>query len=224
MWEINAWELIKLGGPLMAPIVLCSVLAVSITISKLTYLARISTDVRGLKTQIFTLLKSNDIKAAVRVCDTNPSSVARILKAGILKSGLAREEIKEAMEEASVFEIPLLEKNLTALSTIANICPLLGLLGTAVGMTTIFHAIQATSRGLNPVTAGDLAGGIWQALLTTVAGLMVAIPAFVAYHYLLNRVNALILEMERAAGELVNFLAHFAEPSTCALTPAEENE
>ena len=99
-----------------------------------------------------------------------------------------------------------MEKNLPALATIAHISPLLGLLGTVTGMVRCFQAIQAKAVSLHPVSPGDLAGGIWEALLTTVAGLIVAIPTFVAYNYLVNRVNHFILEIEKAATELVNFL------------------
>ena len=92
------------------------------------------------------------------------------------------------------------------LSTIAHITPLLGLLGTVVGMVRCFQVIQEKSTSLNPVSPGDLAGGIWQALVTTVAGLAVAIPAYVAYNYLINKVDGFVLEMERSATDLVNIL------------------
>ena len=211
IWGMNAWELIKMGGPLMVPILLCSLFALGIVIEKLIHFSMIQTNVLQLKSKVFALIKGNQIKEAIQLCDANPSPVAKILKAGILKFGASREEIKEAMEDASLFEIPKLENRLGALATIAHISPLLGLLGTVTGMTTSFHTIQVRAASLNPVTPGDLAGGIGEALITTVAGLMVAIPTFVAYNYCVSRINRFTLEMERAATELVNFMCHVAE-------------
>ena len=118
------------------------------------------------------------------------------------------------MEDVSLFEIPKLESRLSALSTIAQIAPLLGLLGTVTGMTASFHTIQVRASSLNPVTPGDLAGGIGEALLTTVAGLIVAIPAFVAYNYFVNRINHVVLDMERGATELTNFMCQISETTT----------
>jgi len=210
IWEINAGQLILRGGPVMVPIILCSVFALAIILEKLIYFSSIHTDTNKLKQQVFELIKQDRIKDALQLCNQNRSPVAKILKAGILKFGHPREDIKEAIEDISLFEIPNLEKRFTALATIAHITPLLGLLGTVTGMTDTFHTIQQRSSSLNPITPGDLAGGIWEALLTTVAGLMVAIPTYVAYRYLISRVNALVLEMERAGTELVNFLGHLS--------------
>ncbi len=211
IWEMNAWSLIKSGGPIMVPIILCSVFALGIVIEKLLYFSFIKTDVMRLKRQVFDRIKSNRIKESIELCDANRSPVAKILKAGILKFGAPREEIKESMEDISLFEIPKLESRLSALATIAHISPLLGLLGTVTGMTASFHTIQVRAASLNPVTPGDLAGGIGEALLTTVAGLMVAIPTFVAYNYFVHRTNHFVLEMERGATELVNFIFQITE-------------
>lgn len=211
IWEINGWELIKAGGPIMAPILLCSFFAITIIVEKLIYFFAIQINPQQLKTQVFEFVKKNKIKKAIEICDSTRSPIAKILKGGIIKFGSRRDEIKEAMEDVSLFEIPKLEKRLSALATIAHVSPLLGLLGTVTGMTGSFHTIQIRSTSLNPVTPGDLAGGIWEALLTTVAGLIVAIPTFVAYNYCVSRVNTIVLEMERAATELVNFLCQITE-------------
>jgi len=211
IWEMNAWKLIQAGGPIMAPILLCSLIALGIIIEKFIYFSSIKSNVIELKTSIFDLIKNNKIKESIQACDNNLSPVAKILKAGIIKFGCSRDEIKEAMEDVSLFEIPKLESRLNALATIAHIAPLLGLLGTVTGMTASFHTIQVRAASLNPVTPGDLAGGIGEALLTTVAGLMVAIPTYVAYNYCVHRINQFILEMERAATELVNFISQLTE-------------
>ena len=211
VWEMNAWGLIKLGGPLMAPIILCSIFAVGIVIEKIIYFAGIKTDVNDLKRNIFDAIKKNNIKEALQMCDISRSPVAKILKAGILKFGSSREEIKENMEDVSLFEIPKLESRLAALATISHVSPLLGLLGTVTGMISCFYTLQAAAASMNPATPGDLAGGIAQALLTTVTGLMVAIPTYVAYNYFVHRIDRFILEMERAGTELVNFMSHSGE-------------
>ena len=219
---MSVFQFIMAGGPIMWPILLCSVFALGIIITKLIYLGSIQTDPYELKNKVFALVKDNRIKEAVELCNTNPSPVAKILKAGILKFGCSREEIKETIEGISLFEIPTLEKNLNLSAIIANVCPLLGLLGTVTGMITVFQTIQVRAASLNPVTPGDLAGGIWQALLTTVASLIVSIPAFVGYNYCVSRVNTIVLDMERAATELVNFLCHISESSPMNMDDKED--
>lgn len=211
IWEINALTLLKKGGPLMIPLLLCSVFALGIIFEKIIFFAFIKTNVRQFKENIFNDLKHNKIKEALQRCDENRSPVAKIMHAGIVKFGSSRDEIKESMEDASLFQIPKLESRLGALATIAHVSPLVGLLGTVTGMTASFHTIQVRAASLNPVTPGDLAGGIGEALLTTVAGLMVAIPTFVAYNYFVNRVNFFTLEMERGATELVNYMTQITE-------------
>jgi len=206
IWQINAWELIVSGGPIMIPIVLCSFLAVAIVIEKFIYFSMIKADPQKMRKIVFDLVKNNKIKEAVAYCEDSPSPIAKVMEAGLLKFGSSKEEVKEALNDASIFEIPKLERRLTALATIAHISPLLGLLGTVTGMAANFHTIQVRAASLNPVTPGDLAGGIWEALLTTVAGLVVAIPTFVIYNYLVSRINRFILEMEHSATELLNYL------------------
>src|SRR3989338_7758490 len=211
IWEMNAWALIKLGGPIMVPILLCSIFALAITIEKFFYFASINVDTSKLKKDIFDAIKNNQIKEAITLCDNNRSPVAKILKAGIIKFGSSREDIKENIEEASLFEIPKLESRLGILATIAHVSPFLGLLGTATGIIATFNTIQMRSASMNPITAGNLAGGIGEALITTVAGLMVAVPTFIAYNYCVSRINHLTLDMERAATDLINFMRRITE-------------
>ena len=206
LYTMSVWGLFKAGGPVMWPILLCSIFALAFILEKFWYLHRISIDTRVFLNDILDKMKHHQIKEALQICDATRSPLAHILKAGILKYDRQRSQIKEAIEDASLYEIPRLEKGLSMLATIAHISPLLGLLGTVTGMVRCFQVIQAKATSFNPVSPGDLAGGIWEALLTTVAGLIVAIPTFVAYNYLVNRVNNFILEMEKASTELVNFL------------------
>lgn len=213
IWEMSAWQLIKAGGPVMVPIVLCSLFALGIFIEKMIFFASIKTNVATLKQRVFESIKNNNIKEAVQYCDQSRSPIAKILRAGLVKFGSSRDSIKESIEGVSLIEVPKLENRLSALATIAHISPLLGLLGTATGMMACFQTIHLRAASLNPVTPGDLAGGIAEALLTTIAGLMVAIPAFVAYNYFVSLVNRQVLDMEHAATELVNFMCQFTEAS-----------
>jgi biopolymer transport protein ExbB len=190
----------------MWPILLCSIFALSLVLEKLWFLHKIKIDTREFLNRILEKMKRHETKDALKICDDTASPIARILKAGILRYDRTRAQIKEAIEDAALYEMPRLEKNLSMLATIAHIAPLLGLLGTVTGMVRCFQMVQAKTTTFNPVSPGDLAGGIWEALLTTVAGLIIAIPTFVAYNYLVNRINNFILEMEKASTELVNFL------------------
>ncbi|NQT94876.1 MAG: MotA/TolQ/ExbB proton channel family protein [Candidatus Omnitrophica bacterium] len=194
------------GGPVMYPIILCSIIAFAIVIERVYHLHRARIDTRKFMDEIANVLKRNKIMEAIEMCDNTPGPIAHILKAGVLKHDRPKHEIKESIEEAGLYEVPRLEKRLPMLATIAHIAPLLGLLGTVVGMVGCFQVIQEKSTSLNAVSPGDLAGGIWAALLTTAAGLVVAIPTYVAYNYLVNKVNSLVLDMERSATDLTNIL------------------
>lgn len=211
IWEMKPWALVAAGGPLMIPIIICSVLALALVIEKTLFFLSIRTDVAALKQKVFVFVRENKIKEAVRFCDEFRAPVAKILKAGLMKFSSSKEDVKESMEDASLFEIPRLESRLPALATIAHIAPLLGLLGTVTGMITVFHTIQLRSAGMNSISPGDLAGGIWEALITTVAGLMVAIPTFVAYNFFVHRVNRYVQEMERSATELLQHMSRVVE-------------
>ncbi len=206
LYTMNAWQVFTAGGPVMWPIFLCSVFACAIVLEKFWYMQRIKIDTQKFLDNVLDTMKRRSTKEALALCDSVKSPIANILKAGILKYDRPRAQIIEAIEDASLYEIPRIEKNLPALATIAHVAPLLGLLGTATGMVRCFQMIQAKARVFNAVSPGDLAGGVWEALLATVAGLVVAIPAFIAYNYLAGRVNNCILEMEKASTELVNFL------------------
>lgn len=206
LYKMSLWQIFLAGGPVMWPILLCSIFALAIALEKIWYLHRIDISTQEFLKKILEKMKRHEIKEALQVCDSTKSPIAHILKAGILKYDRPRPQIIEAIEDASLYEIPRIEKSLSTLATIAHVSPLLGLLGTVTGMVRCFQTIQAKATTFHPVSPGDLAGGIWEALLTTVAGLVVAIPTFVLYNYLVNRINHFILEMEKASTELVNFL------------------
>ncbi|MFH1304914.1 MAG: MotA/TolQ/ExbB proton channel family protein [Candidatus Omnitrophota bacterium] len=200
------WEFIIKGGPLMFLIILCSVIALAVVIEKIWHLRRAEINTGEFMEDISETLRRNRIPEAIDKCNAMPGPIAHILKAGILKHDRPRSEIKEAIEDAGLHEVPRLEKNLSALATIAHIAPLLGLLGTVTGMVRAFQVIEQKAGALVPVNPGDLAGGIWEALITTVAGLAVAIPTYVVYNFLVSKVDGFVLEMEKSATDLVNIL------------------
>ena len=201
------FSFIAKGGPVMIPIILGSVFALAIIIERVFHLRRARINTKEFMDSIAQILKRNKIMEAIDKCENTPGPIAHIMKAGIIKHDRSRQEIKEAIEDAGLHEVPRLEKRLGILATIAHIEPLLGLLGTVTGMVKCFQIIQQKSTSLYPISPGDLAGGIWEALITTVAGLVVAIPTLVAYNYLVSVVDDLVLEMETSAAELINILS-----------------
>jgi len=206
MWNIGMWDFMVKGGPIMWPILICSVLAFGILIERLMSLRREQIDTQSFMEQISKSIKRNKVMEALDLCDKTQGPIANILKAGILKHDRPRSEVREAIEDAAIHEVPRLEKNLPVLATLTHIAPLLGLLGTVTGMVNAFQVIENKASAMNPVNPGDLAGGIWEALLTMVFGLCVAIPATVAYNYLTSRVDGFVLDMERSATDLLNIL------------------
>ena len=149
------------------------------------------------------VLKRENVVEALSICDATPGPVARLVKIAILSRERGRDGVREALEEAGLLEVPALEEKLNLLATIAQIAPLMGLLGTALGFIHIFSVLQAKGSQAHIET---FAGGVWQALISTAAGLALAIPCYAAYNYLVNRVNNIVLDMEKAATEIVNIL------------------
>lgn len=197
------YDVIFRGGILMWPIMACSVVVVAITIERFLVLRQARIDTRDFMDTMRTVLRQNRIQEAVEICDETDGPIARIVRAGILKHRRSKDDIREAIEEAGHLEIPRLERYLSALATCAHIAPLLGLLGTVAGMIKAFAQIQYKKGQVNPA---DLAEGISNALVTTAAGLTVAIPTLVAYNYFVSRVDNMILAMEVSSSELVELL------------------
>jgi biopolymer transport protein ExbB len=200
---IGVIELFEKGGLVMYPILLCSILFVAILIERLFHLHRAQINTNEFVAGIRNIIKKRNIAEAISICEETPGPVAHVIKTGLVKHDRPKSEIREAIDDAALHEVPRLEKNLVVLATIAHISPLLGLFGTVLGMIQVFDKIQALGGRQDP---GQLAGGIGQALLTTAAGLAVAIPVFVAYNYLVSRVGALVWDMERSATEVVDLL------------------
>ena len=191
------------GGVVMVPIGLCSVLAMAIIVERLWNLRRKRLIRSDILNHIEELLRERKIPEATTLCKRHETVMTRILLVAILNHDRPRADIKEMIEDYGRQEVPSLERYLTTLGTIASISPLLGLLGTVVGLLRVFEAIAQEGGVPNPAI---LSGGIHNALITTVAGLCVAIPSLVAYNYFTRRAEGLILEVERISLRLLNIL------------------
>ena len=193
------WELVKAGGWMMLPIILCSIAAAGIIAERLWTLRPSRITPPNLLGQVWKWIKDKKLNnQKLKELRAN-SPLGQILAAGLANSKHGREIMKECIEEAAARAIHELERYLNALGTIAGVAPLLGLLGTVLGMIDIFSAFIGT----NMANAAQLAGGISKALITTAAGLFVAIPALFFHRFLQRRVDELVVGMEQEAIKLV---------------------
>ena len=197
-------DIFEKGGFLMYPIFLCSLIAITIFFERMFYLKSIKTKSKKFVLRVKNLVKKGSIELAISACRKSPTPISQIMLAGLMKFGRGRDEMKEAIEDSANQEIPVLERNLSTLSTIGNITPLLGLLGTVFGMVKAFNVIAVMGVGKPEA----LAGGISEALLTTAFGLSIAIPTIVVYNYLSHRVDKLIREMEINCVDLIDLLTY----------------
>jgi biopolymer transport protein ExbB len=196
-------ELLQKGGPLMGIIVLCSVTAVGIFFERLFALHRASVPVGELLRGLANILRRENYAEALQECATTPGPVARVAHAVILRHAAPRSDLREIAQEAGQLEVPKLERNMPLLATIAYATPLVGLLGTLIGLLTTFQEIASQS---GYATATDIAEGVYASLITSASALAVSLPAFVAYSYLSARINGLISDMERTGIEILAIL------------------
>lgn len=200
--EQAMFEIVRAGGWLMLPLILCSIMAVAITVERLWSLRRRRVLPSELSGKVATWVDRRQLDDRLVKALQDSSPLGQILAAGVVHRNATRDIMKEAIEDVGRHIVHDLERFLNTLGTIAAITPLLGLLGTVIGMVKVFAAITAQGVG-NPAV---LAGGISEALITTAAGLSIAIPTLIAYRYLRRRVDTLVLEMEKEAIELVDAL------------------
>jgi biopolymer transport protein ExbB len=191
------------GGILMWPILFCSIISVAIILERFYYFYRIRLDIPEFFSSIRGLLRKKKIEEALKLCQQTPAPLARVLACGIQKHKETNAFQEKAISRAGSWEVRGLEKHLRGLAIIGNITPLIGLLGTVVGMIKAFAKIQELG---GQVDASVLAGGIWEALLTTAAGLTVAIPTLVAYHYFEGKIDNMASWIKEIATELLEVL------------------
>ena len=203
----NLWQLILKGGPMMWPLILLSIAALAVAMEKIVYLSSIEKVWRVHKGKVFQSLQKESIQQTLSLCESLKNPFGRIIKAGLLKFGNASDVIKTAMEEAFLYESYRLKERMSILNFVMNVSALIGLLGTVIGLTTVFHSIQVRSNVLNPLSVGDVSVGIWQALFSTVLGLMVCILSFSAYSFCASQINNLIADLQITMAKALQVLA-----------------
>ena len=214
-------ELFLQGGLVMWPILLSSLITIAIIVEKYIVLSRSNVDPKQLMVKIRSALSRNDVASAVDACSKVKAPVANILKSGIINYKYGQQAVKEAIELSGKEEIFHLEKRLSVLANMAGVAPMLGFLGTVTGMILVFHTIEQLGGNVNPSV---LAGGIWEAMLTTAFGLVVGIPALYFYNYFVSRVNRFIFEIENSAEEFLGLMktGQMSEDETSAVKPTEK--
>ena len=200
---MSLMEIIYKGGIMMIPIILGSILAIGAFIERMLALRKININSHTFILQIKNLIYRKKVEEAVILCKETPGPMAAITLASLLKRDKPREEMKEAIESAGKTAIYKLEKNLGILANVAATAPMFGFLGTVTGMIRAFMQIQM--RG-GAVDASVLAGGIWEALITTAAGLIVGIPALLAHNYIAGKVEQHVFEMQENSTDLLDVM------------------
>lgn len=193
------WGYFTKGGPIMVPLLICSILGAIFIIERAINFYRVKGNTPEIFGAIRDALLQRDFHRAVEISESQDHPVANTLKAGLLRYGKSHDEIEKAMQSVALHEIAKLEKGLWILATIANIAPLFGFLGTVTGMINSFEALAEVGLG-NPKAVAE---GIAQALITTAAGLMIALPVQYAFNHLTNKVNNYTLDMETSAAMLL---------------------
>jgi len=205
--SLEKWQLLSLfekGGAMMYPILFSSVLMLGIAIERAYSLRRNNIINPAFVKDVRSQWDWQNIQKTLRLCNSYDNSLSRILKMGLLRFGGKLDEIERAIEAGGQHEASLMNSNLRVLGAVANITPMMGLLGTVIGMIKAFNVISLSGTG-NP---GLVASGISEALITTAAGMLVGIPALVLYHYFRGKIDRYVFEMEEIAIQLVEELSY----------------
>ena len=199
--SIFAVSLFTQGGPMMWVLFVLGVTGSVLFAERVLYLHRGQIRAKAFVDGIKNILAKRRIVEALTVCEETPGPVAVVVKAALLHAHDDAETMRFAVQEAAVVELPALERRLGSIAAIAQIAPLVGLLGTILGMIVTFGAFER-----DYATASRLAKGMWQALISTAGSLMLAIPAYLAHHFLSGRVRAVVRDMEWAGNEIMRYL------------------
>src|SRR5881397_313063 len=202
--------LLKHGGPMIWLILGASATALVVFVRRVLHYHRAQINSMEFLNGVRTVLKRDNVVEALSICDATPGPVARLVKVAILSRDRGQDGVREALEEAGLVEVPPLEEKINLLATIAQIAPLMGLLGTVLGFIDIFSTLQSQGPHGN---LEMLAGGVWKALISMAGGLAVSIPSYAAYNYLVSRVNSIVLDMEKASTEILNIVSGATNPN-----------
>ena len=200
---MSVLDILIQGGWVMIPIILLSFVAIYLFIERLLTIRQASSNPDAITDQVREYIRANDIDGAIAYCQRKDVPITRIIRQGLERLGRPISEIQDAVQAAGKHETFLLEKRTNTLASIASVAPMLGFFGTVLGMIRAFQDIQSLQGNVNPSV---LAGGIWEALITTAAGLLVGIIASLAYNYLLDRIKRLTNGMERSATDFIDLL------------------
>jgi biopolymer transport protein ExbB len=204
MSGFNVITLLSRGGPVIWVLVALALIGLILFIERTLFLHRgqipsSKAFVQGIKNA----LAKRRLVEALTLCEEAPGPVAAVVKAALLRADASADDMRFHVQEAGIVELPALERRLGAIAAIAQVAPLVGLLGTVLGMVVTFRAFEQQG---NFAMAGPLSAGMWQALLTTAGSLMLAIPAHLAYHFLSGRVRAIVRDVEWSANEIMKYL------------------
>jgi biopolymer transport protein ExbB len=196
--------LLEHGGLMAWLLLFMSAVVIVVFVERLLHYHRAQINSAEFLNGVRNVLKRDNVVEALSICEATPGPVARLVKTAVLNRDRGREGVRDALEEAGLLEVPRLEDKLNLLATIAQIAPLMGLLGTVMKFMSMFRELQLSGAFATP---NLLAGGIWGALICMAAGLAVAIPTYAGYNYLVNRVNSIVLDMEKASTEILNIVS-----------------
>ena len=198
------FSILAQGGPMMIVLLIMAVAGVVLFVERLLFLHRGQIRSASFVDGIENILAKRRVMEALTVCEETPGPVAAVTKAALLNVHADADKMRFAVQEAGIIESPALERRLGSIAAIAQIAPLVGLLGTLLGMATTFHAFMTS--GAEYATASALSEGMWRALLVSIGGLTIAIPAHLGYHFLSGRVRAIVSDVEWAGNEIMRFL------------------
>ncbi|MBI2518284.1 MAG: MotA/TolQ/ExbB proton channel family protein [Opitutae bacterium] len=201
--SVFSYSVFAQGGPVMWLLMFIGLVALVIFIERALFLHRGQIRSTEFLNGITNLLQKRRLMEALTLCEETPGPVAAVVKAGLRHATDDEQAMRFAIQEAALVELPVLERRISSLAAIAQIAPLLGLLGTLLGMIKTFWLFN---QGGSYATPGVLSGGMWEALLTAAAGLVIAIPAHLGRHFLNGRVRALVHDMEWVGNELMRYL------------------
>ena len=195
------------------PLLLMSAASIAVIIERLLHYHRAQINSVEFISGVRIVLKRGNILEAVSICDATPGPVARLAKAAILNRDRGRDGMRESLEEAGLLEVPRLEEKLNLLATIAQVAPLMGLLGTVLGFIGMVKVLAAKGMALTANDV-DLLSGVWEAMISMAFGLALAIPCYIGYNYLVSRMNSILLDMEKASSEILNILTNGGKEQT----------
>jgi biopolymer transport protein ExbB len=206
------------GGPMIWVLAALAVLGVTLFVERVLYLHRGQIRAKAFIEGIKNILAKRRLVEALTVCEETPGPVAAVVKAALLHAGDSAEVMRFHVQEAAVIELPALERRIGSIAAIAQVAPLVGILGTVLGMIATFLAFE---KGGNYAMAAALSRGMWQALIATAASLMLAIPAQLAHHFLISRVRSIVRDVEWSGNEIMKYLLteHRSQPTPPETAP-----